>query len=522
MKKLRKLSILLVLFMLVSAMAGCQSSSGTQTTTTASSATGTTQVPAVSGKLFDQPVKLTLMMAEHPTYPYDPDNYLAKKIKEKYNVELEVTSIQDGYYDKINLDMASGDMTDLIYQSDYNQVMRGGQQGAYVNFVEYLDKMPNFKKWAEEHKDYLSYFYSANGELFHLPGLGYGEAGNRTFWLYREDIFEKLNLSIPETADEVYEVSKVLKAAYPDSHPVSNRGFLGIFYRLGVQWDTGYPMYYNNGQGKWIYGPSEPNFKEMLMWHNKMYKEDLIPPNSLTLDTMGWQDLMSTDRAFMTSDYIARIDFFNKPMREQNPEFDLQFMPPFKGGAKGLRQHSTNETLLILGLSVSSTSKKIDEAIKYLDNWYTEDAINLYSWGIEGESYEIRDGRKYHLGITDGYLQTIQKYGFFQRGFFLVMDPWAMINTNSPDAMAALEEAPKYDHPYKAPFVPFTASAQEQRNILEVNLNSFMEENISMFFLGQRPFSEWDDFKKQLENQGMNDLVKLYNDSYKAFQDKLK
>lgn len=517
MKKLRRLSLLLAICMLVTAIAGCQ----TKTATPGTTASGD-KAPAEAGKLFDQPVTLSLSMVEHPTYPYDPDNYLGKKIKELYNVTLDVTAIQDGYYEKLNLDMASGEMTDLIYQTSYNEFVRGGQQGAYVDILEYLDKMPNFKKWMEANKDYVNLYFSTDGELFCSPNLGYGEAGNRTFWLYRKDLFEKHNLSVPVDDDEAYEVSKALKAIYPDSYPICNRSYLGILGRIGVQWDTGWAMYYNNGLKKWVYGPAEDNFLEMLIWHNKMYKDDLIPPNTLTLDTIGWQDYISTDRGFMTTDYIARIDFYNKPMRETNPDFDLQFMPPFKGGKNGLRQHSTDETLLILGLSIASTSKKIDECVKYIDNMYKEEVSDLYTWGVEGESYEVRDGKKYHIGITDGYLQTIQKYGFFQRGHFLLMDPWGMINTNSQDTMNALEEVPKYDHPFRAPFVPFSAADTEKKNILEVNLDSFMSEGVSQFFLGQRPFSEYPDFIKELEGQGMNDLIKLYNDSYQEFLDKLK
>ena len=279
----------MTVILIITVIAGCGGKgTGTDESTISSTASGETsddktQPQGSTGKLFDKPVKLTMSIVEHPTYPYNPDAYLRKKILELYNVELEVTAIQDGYYDKLNLDMASGEMTDLIYHTDYNQVIKAGHQGALIDFNKYLDKMPNFMKWAEQNKEYLTYYYSANGELFMLPNLGYGEAGNRTFWMYRKDLFDKHNLDVPKTDDEVYEVSKTLKNHYPDSHPLCNRGFLDIFGRIGVQWDTGYPMYYNNGLKKWVYGPIEDNFKEMLTFFNRMYKEGLIPPIVLHL-----------------------------------------------------------------------------------------------------------------------------------------------------------------------------------------------------------------------------------------------
>lgn len=526
MKIMKKLSLLLAVILIITAFAACQgqSTGTTEKTTTSTSSSDSTQPDTGSSKLFDKPIKLTMTIAEHPTFPYNPDSYLEKKILEKYNVDLEITAVQDGYYEKLNLDMASGEMTDIVFYSDYNQLIKAGYQGALIDFNKYLDKMPNFKKWAEQNKEYLSFYYSANGELFMLPNLGYGEAGNRTFWMYRKDLFEKHNLSVPKTDEEVYQVSKALKSYYPDSYPFCNRGFPSILGRIGVQWDTGYLMYYNNGQQKWSFGPIEDNFKEMLAFFNKMYKEGLIPPNTLTLDTKGWQDLISTDKGFITSDYIARIDFFNVPMREENPEFTLAFMPPFKGGPNGIAEHSTNETLLILGLAVSSTSKNIDACIKYLDNMYSEEAIDFYTWGVEGESHEVVNGKKKYKDIADGagYVEVINKYGFFQRGFYLPIDKEGMISTYSPETMAALYEAEKYDHPYRVPFVPFTPAAEEQKNILETNINSVTAENVSKFILGERPLSEWDAYIKELEALGVNDLIKLYNDSYNEFKAKIK
>lgn len=517
---MKKLSLLIAVFMLLTMVAGCQGGGNTTPQggdKTAAPTKGPEDTPTETGKLFDEPVTLTMTIVENATYPYDKNSFLQQKILEKYNVNLEVTAVQDGYYDKINLDIASGDLDDLIYNTDYNELIKSGNDGAYVDYNENMDKMPNFKKWVDDRKDLVSYFLSAEGKLFISPNEGYGDVGNRTFWLYRMDIFEKNNLKVPTTDAELYDVAKALKELYPDSYPIANRG--ALWDRVAVQWNTGYPVYFNDATGKWACGPMEDNFKEMLMFFNKLYEEELIPPNILTLDTKGWQDIVSTDKAFMTTDYIARIDFFNNPMREQNPDFNLAFMPPFKGGENGLAEHSTQETLVFAGLSVSADSKKKDEAIKYVDNMYTDEASELYSWGVEGESFEVKDGKKKYIDVEDGagYQYVISKYGFFQRGFFERVDPDAMSNPYSADTLAALNEAPKYDHVLRAPFVPFKEEAMEQKNILEPNIKTHMDEAIANFLIGQRPFSEWDNYKKELENLGVNELVDLYNNSYEEF-----
>ncbi|NLA76126.1 MAG: extracellular solute-binding protein [Deltaproteobacteria bacterium] len=509
---MKKLALFLVLILLLASVAGCTTGKTTKPAeTTGGSASGE------GGLLFAEPVTLTMTIVENASYPYDKESFIRKKVLELFNVDLDITSVQDGYYDKINLDIASGDLDDIIYNTNYNELIKAGNDGAYVDYNEHMDKMPNFNAWVNDRKDLVSYFLSAEGKLFISPNEGYGDVGNRTFWLYRKDVFEKHDLKPPTTDEEVYEVAKKLKELYPNAYPVSNRGT--YWERIGVQWNTGYPMYYSDLTGKWSFGPTEDNFKDMLIFFNKLYEEELIPPNILTIDTKGWQDIISTDKGFMTSDYIARIDFFNSPMREQNPDFTLAFMPPFKGGANGTPKHSIQETLVFAGLSVSSSSKMKEEAIKYVDNMYTDASEELYSWGVEGESFEKVDGKKQYIDVPEGagYQFVIAKYGFFQRGFFARVDPEAMGSPYSVDTLAAYQEAPKHDHVLRAPFVPFKEDAMETKNILEPNILTHMEEAVANFLIGQKDFSEWDTYKKELDNLGLQDLIELYNSSYDEF-----
>lgn len=509
---MKKLSLLLVALVLITVITGCQNSNVNNDGDN-SGKTGET-IPE-GGKLFNEPVTFSLMIPEHATYPYTEGLFLETAIAEKYNVNFDVTPVQDGFNDRLSLDIASDQMKDLIFMMEYDQVMKAGMQGALIDFNKYIDKMPNFKAWAEENKEYVSYYKSGNGELFFVPNQGYG-ADNETFWLYRRDLFEEHNLTTPKTSEEFYNVLKILKDKYPDSYPFANRDFIFNLSRIGTQWSTGYPMYYNNDQSKWVYGPIEDNFKEMLIFFNKLYEEDLMPPNSLTLDTKGWQDLISTNNSFITNDYSSRIDSFNQPMREENPNFYLDFMPPFKGGENGKALHDINNTLLIVGMSISSKSKNVEEAVKFLDTMYTKEAIELTSWGEEGKTYEVVNDEKHYIdAINDVEVKT--KYGIFQRGFYLVIDPAAMLSYYSIERTEATQAAQEYNAPYRAPHVPFTTEAEEQKNILQVNIDTHAQENISQFILGERPFSEWNDYVEELKDLGIDDLVNIYNESYDSF-----
>ena len=49
----------------------------------------------------------------------------------------------------------------------------------------------------------------ADGKIYYTPGTGREGKTRRRAWLYREDIFKKHNLKVPETFDELYEVCKL-------------------------------------------------------------------------------------------------------------------------------------------------------------------------------------------------------------------------------------------------------------------------------------------------------------------------
>src|SRR5690606_24025725 len=106
-------------------------------------------------------------------------------------------------------------LPDLMFMTSFTTANRYGQDGALVNILDYLDIMPNFSKWLEMYPEIKERYLAADGGMYMFPNQGFGET-NRIIWLYRDDIFRKHNLQIPNTYDELYDVLKKLKELYPD------------------------------------------------------------------------------------------------------------------------------------------------------------------------------------------------------------------------------------------------------------------------------------------------------------------
>jgi putative aldouronate transport system substrate-binding protein len=143
-----------------------------------------------------------MLTPSHASWPFQEDWYVVDLIKEYTNVDLKVTAVDtSGFSEKLNLTMTSGELPDLMFLTDNTTVQQYAPQGAFINILDHLDKMPNFKAWYEENQQYAANYLSADGGLYQFPQQGVEETERRG-WLYRADIFEELGLEMPTNKDE--------------------------------------------------------------------------------------------------------------------------------------------------------------------------------------------------------------------------------------------------------------------------------------------------------------------------------
>lgn len=460
----------------------------------------------------------TMLTDSNPTFPYKKDWPIWKWIEEKTGVTLDVSLPSGKLADNLSLVVASNNMPDIMFMLDRKtQANKYGQQGALVNILDYVDLMPNFKQWMAKYPDMVQQAMAADGKMYMFPNEGFGET-NRMIWMYREDVFRKNGLKPPTTYDELYEVAKKLKQLYPDSYPFSFRfgERLEIFTNLTANFGTGEDVYYDFDKKEWRYGPIEDNYKKLVEYLHTFYREGLIPPDWLAIQTKQWQDMMSTNKAFITVDYISRIDFFNTPLRKENPEFNLLFMAPPAGLAGG-KQQNPYLHFLQSGMTVASTSKHIKDIMKYMDFFYTEEGRNLASWGKEGETYIVENGKKKIKPEFTDVTDLRAKTGLATNGTYTWIDYDAHLSMASPELQSAYQEARKYD----AQMQPKPAFNEQETEVLSLTGEAIIkhrEENIAKFITGSRPLSEWDKYVEEAKNLGVQKIIDVYKQAYDRVQ----
>ncbi len=509
----RILILLLAAILCLSISSGCSTSPSAGQTTTQAGTPGSEE----TSRLFDKPVTLRLLTPTHANWPYQADWYVLKMLKEKLNVSFEIITADDAYMrEKINIIMASHDIPELVFDFDITTSQRYGAEGAYANILEYIAELPDFAKWMDENKDYIENYISADGSLYIMPDQGISET-DRMGWLYRKDIFDKNGLKVPTKDVEFYDTCKKLKELYPNSYPFTCKDLIELerFHWLSSSWGTIFPndngYLYLDGNNEWQFGANHKNLKDCLVFYNKLLAEKLMPPDSLSMDTKAWEDLIYTESSFITFDYLGRIDFFNASMRKTNPEVTFAYMPPWKGGANGEAKVAYS-AYPGSGFSLAVNSPLLKEALKYMNWMYTEEAKKLLSWGEEGKTFTVVNGGKKFKDVTD-VAGMRKKYGLSTNGFYALYDYDAHRSFFTKELTEAIAESKKYD----MPAIPRAALTEQELNKVAEKydiIRKYYKENISRFLLGTRPLSEYDAYVGEIEDLGIQVIKDIYKAAY--------
>jgi putative aldouronate transport system substrate-binding protein len=507
---MRKIVSMLLIFTLIF-IAACSSQPESSGNDSSSNSPSTSTPEKKAEKPAETPT-IEFFVNEHPSWPTNRDHLVWKQMEEGGGMKLDLKIAADPYVESLNLAIASGTLPDIMLMPNYQLGNKYGSEGALINILDHLDKMPNLKKWMAKYPEHTQMALSYDGKMYVAPNEGIGET-NRMLWLYRKDIFTKHGLETPNNYEELYQVLKKLKTLYPDSYPFGIRGKMGKLRNLAANFQTASEYYYDFDKKEWRYGPIEDNYKVMVEYMNRFYKEGLIPPDWLSIETGPWQQLISSSKSFVTQDYIGRIDMFNIPMRKDNPEFTLAHMPP-PAGFVGGKQEDYSAHYLQSGYSIAINTDQLDTALKYIDWTFSEEGRDSLSWGNVGETYTVENGKKVFKPEYDSTDTLRSKTGLSLFGTYSWFDYDAHMSLFTDEVKDAYVADRKYDTPF-IPNPPFTEEEQEKLSIQGEAITKHRDEEIAKFILGKRNLNEWDQYIKEMKNLGLDQMVNMYAEAHK-------
>ncbi len=518
---MKRIIALVLALVMMFALAACSGGGGTKIS-------GEVSYDIPEGKQIPDDAVLNVTIASHASWPYQEDWAVWNYIRESVGGTINVNAVPaTDFATKFPLVMAAPDeFPDLMgFQGKPASFSDYCEQGAFLPLDDYEEFLPDYNAFwnsVPENEIWMKNIRKSafDGKVYYTPTYGLERYTNMRTWLYRKDIFDKHGLQVPETMDSLYEVSKQLKKLYPESYPFCVRSGLQNINVMGASWKPNfhYNVYYDFENEKWSYGATESDLMlDIVTYFNKMVNEGLVPADFLTINTSTWQELVSTNRGFIMPEYQVRIDFFNGMARTQYPDFNLTAMkPPRVDNGMGINMtNKYNQDPSGYAVLNTGDAGRIANAMRYINWLYSDEGAELTSWGKEGETYEIVDGKRQFIVENEAdNAQTL--YGFKTIGAYIRIDPECIDAGISAEQAATTDFIISNIYPNLDPTLYMELSSEDSAAAADYNtsINTFVEENLTKFIIGQRPLTEWDSFQEELEKLPIGDLLAIYERNY--------
>ncbi|MGG1513903.1 ABC transporter substrate-binding protein [Paenibacillus oryzisoli] len=410
----KQAALLLSGMMIVSALAGCSSSSD-QAGQTAQS---TNKASVADDK--KEKLTITFMPESWSGGKWKEDHATIKYLNEKFNIDLKLMWT-DGptYKDKLNVLAASGSLPD-VYRVSPDNFTKWQNEGIFMDLAPQLSKYPNLAKAFPENQWKL---LNPKDKEFGIP---LWEIENRDSYQIRADWIRNVGLPMPKedtfNVDEFYQIMKAFALNDPDKNGKKDTVGFATDNDLGMntfQLRTAFGL--ANGW-KLVDGKLIPQYvqskeqKDFLGYLRKMYQEGIMDKDFLSKKYNNVYEMFQGGKAGIYTSHPLGLRTDNEKLKKIDPNAELiQLSPPV--GPSGLRGNPSN----LIGTSKVVINGKIDakkqqRILEMFDWWVTDEGTDIMKSGIEGVHYtKSADGKFAATPLVDTDLPRILNNWFFKR-----------------------------------------------------------------------------------------------------------
>ncbi len=450
-------------------------------------------------------------------------------------LKMDVYETEDAY----NLMLASGDLPDILMWCP--DLTNGGAAGMIKDEIIATLSWDELNKWAPDYGNKLTENEMQRKLLTMEDGtiLGFGnwneeiEAMSATNGLIiRADWLEDLGMDAPTTPDEFLDMLRAFKnekgAEYPmalTSHRMNllfSYGFFSSPYGL-VNGST----YVDNGT--YHVGYYEPEYKELLGFFNTMYKEGLFNPDYLTLEQSTVDAMLYDGRTgLVQQSVIGGLGAYVPAMKEYNPEAKLGAIPGLltADGKQAMYGATESPVHSFKGLITTECENK-EIAMEFLNYSYTEEGALFMGFGIEGESYDMVDGKPvFKESITKPtdrtMAQALQQYcrsGAFWP--YLATLGYFEQSTSLPEQRQANEVWMQNDrNVYMTPPISVLDADVDAYSKIMADVNTYQTEMRAKFISGEESLDNFDAYIQGLKDRGIEDAMAMMQKALDAYNAK--
>jgi putative aldouronate transport system substrate-binding protein len=483
-----------------------------------------------------KPLTMTIFQNQGPSRIFSDDWPVFKEVAKLTNISLKGTASEAQTDQSIafNTMISSRPLPDIVV-STVDRINQYGLEGAFVPLDDLIEEhAPNLKKFYEDHPEKRKQALAPDGKLYMITHME--EMPLRKVWWIRQDWLDKLGLDVPTTVDELYNVAKAFREQDPNGNGEQDevpffcrfrdgghqdnlpRKLLNLF---GVKMQSELPFYVDDNDGTIKYSYMSPEFKPGMSAIAKWYAEGLIDQEYYSRSKPR-ATLLSNDQGGITNDYFGSTSTFNIQLAETIPGFQLAIIKPPQD-VHGKVWDSTGVSVGYFdGWGISIDNKNPVETLKYFDFWFSDKGKEFSTWGIEGLSWEEKDGKKQY---TEEFLRGDQPLnakligiGANQnQGHYILLEYYQnWVTEDIFSRIMQLIEEVDFIPPF--PNLPLTPDQLKRSNELRAAIDTYGNEMIQKWVMNAEPVEEsYDAFEKEVKRLGLDELLEIYNEAYQRY-----
>ncbi len=515
MKKKSTAVVLSILMILALSLSACSKKSDGGSASS-SPATGGDQKQASDAPKKAEPFKLSIMADLHTAEV--PSEDVQKVLEEKTNTKLSIQWVPDDNYDeKMNTAIATGSLPQAMFMKNIGSFILlkdAIRQGAFWEVGPYLKDFPHL---AALNKD-VYHNTSVDGKIYSL----YQERPlSRQGIIYRQDWADKLNIPEPKTNEDIYNMAKAFTEQDPDGNGskdtigITDRSDLiyGSFKTLSSYFGT--PNNWGIKDNKLQPEFMSQGYMDTMNFIKKLRDNGYINKDFPVTSKKDQQNLLITGKAGIYVGSMPDVMGLHDKAIKINPKLKFNVVNRIAGPDgtdHGIWSLPGYGTLVFFPKSTVKSEDELKKILAFFDYIASADGYNLIHYGIQGKTYNMKDGKA--DPVIDPALQNrvVKPYQALEIGGELSIDG-ALLSTYSYDMKEKADQLVKDNNKrlIADPTAPLDSKTFAEKG---KQLDQIIIDATYQYMLGKIDAAG---FQKAVDNwkaQGGNQVIQEYNDAY--------
>ena len=441
---------------------------------------------------------------------------------------------------QFNLQAAAGSLPDILLGA--TEYYSGGMDTAVsddilLNLADYLEDCPNYSRILELTPDMKNSLTTDSGNLIGFypytdPKIATPVSGSI---FVRGDWLDQVGMEVPATYDQVHEVLTAFQQQLGIEHPMLVNSYLddqaGSFasgYDIKAFFMTSpgiqVPFYVVDGQVECAI--VEDDFVSYVTMLQDYMNEGLTMPGieSYT-NEMSYQDLVISGQiGFFWGFGVRDMETLNSQIEDGY----LVAVPAIRQTEDQTLHFTTAASYQVrYAVSLSATCSNVELACKWLDAHYTQEVSMLAMYGVEGVSYEMKDGTPHFTDMMtqpaeEGLTLTVQKAlyclaeadNIYYQTINTDLDVYTDAQVEALESINGGSMDGEYVYPTGA---SMTTEEDERYTALISDLSTYMAEHVLKFVTGEEDMGQYPDFVATLYEMGMQEAIDLKQAAYDRY-----